>query len=161
MVAEELDGVRHVTECLFSALSSRNAVAAAACYDERAVFSSPIIGEVRGADIESLWHAIFAATRDNALSYAVVDLGLTSARVEGVTTYSLVSSGRSVTSRFNSLLHVRDHRVCRHDDTLDPWAWARMAFGPTGFVFGWSRAWQRHISQDLCTSFDTDPPDGS
>jgi hypothetical protein len=49
MVADELDAVRHVTERLFSALSSRDAGAAGACYDQRAVFSSPIIGEVRGA----------------------------------------------------------------------------------------------------------------
>jgi hypothetical protein len=154
MVTEELASVRDVTECLFSALRSRNAAAAAACYDKAGVFSSPFIGEVRGGALEPLWRAIFAATRDNTLSFTIVDLGLTSARVEGLTTYSLVASGRSVTSMFDSVLHIRDRRVLRHDDTFDAWSWARMAFGPTGLMLGWSKAWQRQIGQDVRASLD-------
>jgi uncharacterized protein len=154
MIAEELDSVRHVTECLFAALRSRNAAAAGAFYDKDAVFSSPVIGDVRGADVRTLWQAIFAATRDNTLSFTIVDLGLTSARVEGLATYSLVASGRPVISEFSSVLHIRDLRVLFHDETFDAWAWARMAFGPTGLMLGWSKAWHRHIAHDVRASID-------
>ena len=68
MIAEELASVRQVTERLFSALRRRDAADVAACYDEDAVFSSPFIGDVRGADVEALWRAMFAATRDSTLS---------------------------------------------------------------------------------------------
>jgi ketosteroid isomerase-like protein len=150
MVAEELASVRQVTECLFSALRRRDAADVAACYDKDAVFSSPFIGDVRGAEVEALWRAIFAATRDSTLSYTIVDLGLTTARVDGIVTFSLVTSGRSVTSRFNSALHIRDLRVVWHDETFDAWAWACMAFGPAGHLLGWSKAWRRRMAQDVC-----------
>lgn len=149
MIAEELASVRQVTDRLFSALRRRDAADVAACYDKDAVFSSPFIGDVRGAEVEALWRAIFAATRDSTLSYTIVDLGLTTARVEGMATFSLVTSGRSVTSRFDSALYIRDQRVVCHDDTFDAWAWACMAFGPTGLILGWSKAWRRRMAQDV------------
>ncbi|MFA5899664.1 MAG: nuclear transport factor 2 family protein [Hyphomicrobium sp.] len=145
MITEELTSVRLVTEGLFLALRRRDATGVAACYDQDAVFSSPIIGDVRGADVEALWRAIFAATCDSTLSFTIVDLGLTSARVEGIAKYSLLASGRSVTSRFNSALHIRDLRVMQHDDNFDAWAWASMALGPTGLLLGWSKAWRRRM----------------
>lgn len=150
MVAEELASVRQVTECLFSALRRRDAADVAACYDKDAVFSSPFISDVRGAEVEALWRAIFAATRDSTLSYTIVDLGLTTARVDGIVTFSLITSGRSVTSRFNSALHIRDLRVVCHDETFDAWAWACMAFGAAGHLLGWSKAWRRRMTQDVC-----------
>lgn len=149
MVAEELASVRKVTERLFSALRHRRAADAAACYDEDALFTSPFIGEVRGPEVEALWRAIFASTRDSTLSYTIVDIGLTTARVEGVATFSLTSSGRSVTGRFNSALSIRDTRVVWHDDTLDAWAWACMAFGPSGLMLGWSKAWRGRMARDV------------
>jgi ketosteroid isomerase-like protein len=150
MITEELASVRRVTECLFLALRRRDATGVAVCYDQDAVFSSPIIGDVRGADVEALWRAIFAATRDSTLSYEIVDLGLTTARVEGMATFSLVASGRSVTSRFNSTLDIRNRRVVCHDETFDAWAWAGMAFGASGHLLGWSKAWRRRMTQDVC-----------
>jgi ketosteroid isomerase-like protein len=149
MIAEELASVRHVTERLFSALRRRDAAGIAACYDEDAVFSSPLIGDVRGTEVEAVWRAIFAKTRESALSFTIVDLGLTTARVEGTVTFSLVASGRSVTSRFNSALHIRDLRVVCHDDHFDAWAWSSMAFGPAGLLLGWSKAWRRRMAEDV------------
>lgn len=149
MIAEELAGVRQVTECLFSALRDRDAAAVAACYDDDAVFSSPFFGDVRAAEVEALWRTVFAATRDRTLSFTIVDLGLTTARVEGIATFSLLGSGRSVTGRFNSALLIRDLRVVYHDDSFDAWAWACMAFGPTGHLLGWSKAWRRRIARDI------------
>lgn len=149
MIAEELASVRQVTERLFSALCRRDAADVAACYDKYAVFSSPFIGDVRGAEVEALWRAIFAATRDSTLSYTIVDLGLTTARVEGMATFSLIASGRTVAGRFNSALHIRDQRVLRHDDTYDAWAWACMAFGTTGHLLGWSKGWRWRRAQNV------------
>ncbi|MCZ7594930.1 MAG: nuclear transport factor 2 family protein [Hyphomicrobium sp.] len=149
MIAEELDGVRQLTERLFSALQRRDAQAAAACYHDDASFSAPIIGEVEGRNVEALWRTIFAATQNSALNFGVVDVGLTTARVEGVLAYSFISSGRGVISRFESVLHIRDQLVVRHEDTFDAWNWARMAFGSEGLMFGWSRTWQRRKGENV------------
>jgi hypothetical protein len=99
--------------------------------------------------LEALWRAIFAATRDSTLNFTIVDLGLTNARVEGIATFSLIASGRSVICRFSSALHIRDQQVICHDDHFDAWAWSSMAFGPAGLLLGWSKAWRRRMAEDV------------
>jgi len=154
MIAEQIDSVRHVTERLFSALQRRDAAAIAACYDKDAIFCTPVLGEVLARDLEALWRAVSSITRAHVLTYAVVDVGLTSARVDGVVTYAFAPSGRVVTSDFSSILQVRDARIVCHEDTFDPWGWARMAYGTRGLMFGWSRAWRRRMQRVMRASLD-------
>jgi ketosteroid isomerase-like protein len=149
MVNEELSRARHLAERLFSALQRRDVEAAIACYHDNATFSAPIVGEVMGPDVRTLWQTIFTVTRNSSLRFEIVDIGLTTAKVEGVVAYSLASTGRSVISRFGSTLHIRDQLVAHHEDTFDAWNWAQMAFGSSGLMFGWSRTWQRRKGENL------------
>jgi len=152
MVSEEIASVRQVTDRLFSTLRCRNPSAIAACYDSAGVFTTPILGDVPAQHLERLWTLFFSRTRDNILTYKLVDAGLVSARVEGRVSYVLLVSGRRVSCPFDSLLHVRDRLIRHHVDSFDPWGWAQMAFGTKGLMLGWSNTWQRRLSNDLRTS---------
>lgn len=141
MVNEELSYVRGLTERLFRALQRQDSEAAAACYHDSATFSAPVVGEVSGQDVKTLWQAVFSRTRNSSLSFTITDVGLTSAKVDGLVTYSLCSSGRPVMHAFSSMLQIRDGLVAHHEDTFDPWGWAQMAYGPVGLMLGWSKIW--------------------
>jgi ketosteroid isomerase-like protein len=149
MVCEEIASVRHATQRLFSALTRRDPAGIVACYDRSGSFSSPIAGDIRRQDLEAFWRSVFKRTRDNELTFAIMDAGLTHARVEGCASYVLLASGRNVSCPFVSMLHVRDGLVRRHVDFFDAWAWAQMAFGASGLVLGWSNTWRRRRCSPL------------
>lgn len=151
MVNEEMACVRALTERLFLALQRRDIEAAAACYHDTAVFSAPVIGVVEGRDVKTLWQAIFSNTSDSSLSFTITDIGVTSAKVEGVVAYSVTSSGRRVIHAFSTILQIRDQLVAFHEDTFDAWDWAKMAYGPAGLLFGWSRLWQLRQGENVRT----------
>jgi len=152
MVNEEIASVRHVTNCLFSALHRRNPSAIAACYDSAGVFTTPILGDVPAQHLERFWMRLFSRTRDHVLKFKIVDAGLVNARVEGRVSYVLLASGRRVSCPFDSMLHVRDRLIRHHVDNFDPWGWAQMAYGTKGLMLGWSNTWQRRLSNNLRSS---------
>lgn len=145
MISDRLRSVRCLTERLFSALQRREPEAIAACYEANAIFRAPILGDVLAHNLGPLWRAVFSSTRENALAYTIVDVGLISARVEGVASYVLVFSDRAVTTKFVATLRIRDLRIVYHEDNFDPWLWAQMAYGTRGLALGWSKAWQRRM----------------
>ncbi len=152
MVNEEIAAVRQVTNRLFSAIHRHDSSTIVACYDSTGVFAAPLLGEVPAEHLERFWRRVFSTTRDHVLTFRIVDVGLVNARVQGRVSYVLLASGRRVTCRFDSMLHVRDRLIRHHVDSFDAWGWAHMAYGTKGLMLGWSNTWQRRLSDDLRTS---------
>jgi hypothetical protein len=62
--------------------------------------------------------------------------------------YTFSQTGRFVHNRIDATFAFRDGKITRHTDRFDLHAWAAMALGIQGRLFGWLPAMQRAVRRN-------------
>lgn len=52
--------------------------------------------------------------------------------------YVLSLTGRPIHNKITGRFLIRDGKIMEHSDVADYWKWTRMAFGISGWLFGWT-----------------------
>lgn len=131
-----------------------------ACYHEDIAFSDPIFPLLKGKDAGAMWHMLITALQKNKgdwkLECSNIQVSETegSCRWEAHYTFSL--TGRKVHNIISARFIFKEGKIIQHDDFFDFYRWARMAFGMTGLLIGWTKFFKqkiKHKSKERLASF--------
>lgn len=128
---------RELIERFYAAFAQRDWQGMVACCHPRIHYSDESY-DLRGERVGLLWQ--MHCTSDADLRIELIDVDADDlwgcARWERHTTN--LDTGRPVHQRIDAEFAFRDGLIARHVDSFDFWTWSRQAFGPRGWLMGWS-----------------------
>ncbi len=129
----------------YEAFARKDAGAMAACYHPEATFEDPAFGPLDRAGACAMWTMLLGRSTDLTVTHRVLRASTTSAEVAWEARYTFTRTGRPVVNRIKASLTFRDGLILVHRDRFLFWAWARQAFGPSGWLLGWTPWFQRRV----------------
>ncbi len=134
-----------LVEQFYTAFQQRDYRSMAAAYHSAATFRDEAFDLKSGKEIAAMWHMLCAGGRDLRVEYRDVraDEKRGSAHWEAYYTFS--RTGRPVHNIIESTFEFQAGKVIRQVDTFSFWRWSRQAFGPTGWLLGWTSFLQNKV----------------
>jgi ketosteroid isomerase-like protein len=127
-----------VADRFYRSFSAKDPEAMAACYAGDVVFSDPVFGTLRGAEVGDMWRMLIAGSGDLVVEHDVVFSDDQSARVDWTAHYTFSPTGRQVTNRISASMSIRNDEIFQHHDRFSMYRWSAQALGPIGRLAGWS-----------------------
>ena len=122
----------------YEAFTRRDAVAMAACYHPEATFEDPAFGPLNRADVCAMWAMLLGRSADLAVTHRITAATEQTVTAHWEARYTFTRTGRPVLNRIEATFTLEDGLIRTHRDQFSFWAWARQAFGPAGFLLGWT-----------------------
>jgi ketosteroid isomerase-like protein len=135
-------------EVFYTAFARRDAEGMIACYAPDVEFSDPVFPLLRGEDAFAMWRMLVGRSMDLRVEAGGIDAGDTSGRAHWEAYYTFSQTGRKVHNRVDATFAFREGKIVRHADRFDLAAWAGMALGVKGKLFGWLSPVQRAIREN-------------
>jgi ketosteroid isomerase-like protein len=135
----------HTIESFYSCFGRRDAEGLVACYAPDAEFSDPVFPILRGEEVFAMWRMLVARATDIRIEASGIAADDTTGRAHWEAFYTFSPTGRAVHNRIDASFVFRDGKIARHADRFDLHAWAAMALGTKGRLFGWLPPLQRAI----------------
>jgi ketosteroid isomerase-like protein len=123
-------------EVFYTAFARRDAQGMIACYAPDVAFSDPVFPLLRGEEAFAMWRMLVGRASDLRVEASGIDADDTSGRAHWEAHYTFSRTGRSVHNRIDASFTFRYGKIVRHTDRFDLAAWAAMALGVPGKLFG-------------------------
>lgn len=124
-----------------------------ACYHRDVIFADPVFPDLKGKEAGAMWTMLVDTLKKNRADWKLEfkDVQATdtegSCRWEAHYTFSL--TGRKIHNIIDAKFRFREGRIVQHTDTFDFYRWARMAFGPTGVLLGWTSFFRKKLQRTI------------
>jgi len=69
-----------------------------------------------------------------------------------VATYNFSKTNRRVVNKIYAEFIFQDGLIIKHTDSFDVWKWSKQAFGPTGYLLGWTGFFHNKIQEQALLS---------
>lgn len=146
-----MSDTRAVVEQFYAALARRDAESMAACYSDDAVFTDPVFGELRGGAVRDMWRMLLGRSSGDMTIEARFLGGAsdgTTQQMLAKIAYTFSRTGNRVVNEIATWMKLRDGRIVQQVDDFDFFAWARQAFGVTGWLIGWTPWFRRKVQRE-------------
>jgi ketosteroid isomerase-like protein len=121
----------------YEAFARKDAAGMATCYHPSATFEDPAFGPLDREAACAMWTMLLSRSSDLAVTHQILGQEGPSVQARWEARYTFVRTGRPVLNRIEATFILEDGLILRHRDHFPFWAWARQAFGLTGFLLGW------------------------
>lgn len=134
----------------YTAFAARDLDGMLAVYHPEIVFSDPVFGQLKGAEVGAMWAMLLKASEGRQLDITHHDvrvqnsLGL--ARWEA--RYQLAATGGRIHNRITARFGFRDGLIAEHHDSFDPARWSGMAVPVWGTLLG-GQPWFQGLLQGM------------
>jgi ketosteroid isomerase-like protein len=98
-----------------------------------------------GDEAFAMWRMLAGRAADLRIEASAIDADDATGRAHWDAFYTFSQTGRPVHNRVDATFAFRDGKIARHEDRFDLHAWAGMALGVPGKLFGWASPMQRGI----------------
>ena len=146
-----MSDTRALVERFYAAMARRDAESMAACYSDDAVFTDPVFGELRNGAVRDMWRMLLGRSSGD-MTIEVTYLGSagdgTTQQVLARISYTFSRTGNRVVNEIATWMKFRDGRIVQQVDDFDFFAWARQAFGATGWLAGWMPWFRRKVQRE-------------
>ncbi len=139
----------------YTAFKNSDADAMVACYHPDVEFSDPVFPGLKGKRAKAMWSFLCQRKADPASRW------FENVRISGdqgfahwEAKYPFPLNGRPVHNKIDATFTFKDGKIVRHADHFDFWAWSRMAFGPVGWLLGWTPFFQKAVQKKLGLRLD-------
>lgn len=112
--------------------------AMAACYHPDATFSDEVFNLKNGKEAAAMWHMLCESGKDLRIEFGDVKADAQTGRAHWEAYYTFSRTGRKVHNVIEARFEFQDGKIIRHVDRFPFWRWAQQAFGPTGWLLGWT-----------------------
>ena len=135
---------RTLVQKFYSSFAHHDAKGMAECYHEQVEFSDPGFGALKGKEVSFMWQMLVErGGTDLVIIYSNVKADDEHGSAYWEAIYNFSKQQRKVHNQVVANFEFQDGLIKKHTDAFDFWRWARMALGPVGVAFGWSRFFQR------------------
>ena len=135
-------------ETFYTCFGKRDAEGMIACYAPDVEFSDPVFPVLKGEEAFSMWRMLTGRSADLRLEVSGIAGDDTSGRAHWEAYYTFSQTGGKVHNRIDATFTFRDGKIVRHVDRFDLHAWAGMALGLPGKLFGWLPPMQNKIRKN-------------
>ena len=119
------------------------------CYHPDIHFSDPAFPSLHGKMAGAMWAMLIENLKKSKdgwrLEFSNIQATDTAGSCHWEADYTLSTTGRRVHNIIESSFQFQDGLIIRHVDTFNFYRWARMAFGITGIILGWTPFFQRKV----------------
>lgn len=138
----------------YTAFQNRDAETMAACYHPDVTFSDPVFIGLKGERARNMWRMLCSSARDLNVSTRDIQADDATGQAHWDAAYTFSKTGRSVLNQIDARFTFKDGLILAHQDTFDLWAWASMALGLPGKLFGWAPPMQNAIRKTALKGLD-------
>jgi ketosteroid isomerase-like protein len=135
-------------ETFYTCFGKRDAEGMIACYAPDVEFSDPVFPALEGEEAFAMWRMLTGRSADLRLEVSGIAGDDTSGRAHWEAYYTVSQTGGKVHNRIDATFTFRDGKIVRHVDRFDLHAWAGMALGLPGKLFGWLPPMQNKIRKN-------------
>ncbi len=135
----------HTLETFYTCFGRRDPEGMIACYAPDVEFSDPVFPSLRGEEAFAMWRMLAARATDLRIEASGIAADDATGHAHWEAYYTFSQTGRLVHNRIDATFAFREGKIVRHADRFDLRAWAAMALGLKGQLFGWVPAVQRAI----------------
>jgi ketosteroid isomerase-like protein len=132
-------------ESFYTCFGRRDADGMNAFYAPDVEFSDPVFPHLRGDEARAMWRMLAGRAVDLRIEASAISADDTTGHAHWDAYYTFSQTGRKVHNQVDASFVFRDGKIARHKDTFDLHAWAGMALGLPGKLFGWSPPMQASI----------------
>jgi ketosteroid isomerase-like protein len=117
----------------YESFDAHDGEAMAACYAPDARFEDPAFGELRGAEVGSMWRMLTGRAADLRVELHEHQAEGDRGSAHWIARYTF-STGRPVVNDIEASFRFEDGLIAEHVDRFDFGRWARQALGPMGIA---------------------------
>ncbi|MCU0397738.1 MAG: nuclear transport factor 2 family protein [Cyclobacteriaceae bacterium] len=133
----------------YTCFQQLDAVGMKACYHDDASFSDPVFPSLKGKEISAMWSMLIDSLKMNPVTWNVSVSNIRANDHHGScrweADYVFSPTGRTVHNVIDARFEFLDGKIRVHHDSFDLYKWARMAFGFTGVLLGWSGMFRNKV----------------
>jgi ketosteroid isomerase-like protein len=112
------------------------------CYHPNIQFSDPVFPSLQGKEAGAMWAMLIGNLGKNKDGWRLECRSVQATETEGSchweAYYTFSATGRQVHNIIDACFVFQDGLIVQHTDSFDFYRWARMAFGWTGILLGWT-----------------------
>lgn len=137
----------------YTAFANSDAKTMSECYHPKVQFSDPAFGLLKGNQVSKMWEMLLLKSKGNIkIEFSDVKADEFSGTAKWVATYNFSKTNRNVINRITAEFTFQDGLIIKHIDCFDVWKWSRQAFGPAGYLLGWTSFFQKKIQEQALLS---------
>ena len=140
-------------QVFYESFKTLNAEGMQKCYHSDVHFSDPVFPSLKGSEAGAMWAMLIENLKKSNNSWALEFSEITANDAEGTchweAHYTLSATGRKVHNIIDAKFLFKDGLIIRHVDRFDFYRWARLGFGTTGTVIGWTPFFRKIVQNKV------------
>jgi hypothetical protein len=112
------------------------------CYHADIQFSDPAFPSLKGKEVGAMWSMLLENLKKGKdpwlLEFSNVQADDAKGSCHWEAHYTLSTTGKRIHNIIESIFEFKDGLIIRQVDDFDFYRWAKMAFGTTGLLLGWT-----------------------
>ncbi|RKR05320.1 SnoaL-like protein [Flavobacterium sp. 90] len=137
----------------YTAFANADAKTMAECYHPKVHFIDPAFGLLKEEQVSKMWEMLLIKSKGNLkIEFSNVKADEFIGSANWVATYNFSKTNRNVVNRIAAEFSFQDGLIIKHTDSFDVWKWSKQAFGPTGYLLGWTGFFQKKVQQQALSS---------
>jgi hypothetical protein len=123
------------------------------CYHPEAHFTDPVFPSLKGKEAGAMWAMLIENLKKSKnpwlLEYSQVKANDATGSCHWEAHYTLSTTGRKVHNIIEATFQFKDGLIVRHVDQFDFYRWARLGFGITGALIGWTPFFKNKVQNKV------------
>ncbi|WP_281233432.1 nuclear transport factor 2 family protein [Flavobacterium gelatinilyticum] len=137
----------------YTAFANSDAKTMASCYHPKIHFIDPAFGLLKEEQAAQMWEMLLSKSKGNIkIEFSDVTADEVSGSAKWTATYNFSKTNRKVTNKVTAQFLFQDGLIIRHTDHFDVWKWSKQAFGPMGYLLGWTGFFHKKIQEQALLS---------
>lgn len=137
----------------YTAFANSDFKTMAECYHPKIHFIDPAFGLLKEEQVLKMWEMLLIRSKGNIkIEFFDVKADEFTGSGKWVAAYNFSKTNRNVTNRVSAEFVFQDGLIIKHTDNFDVWKWSKQAFGPTGYLLGWTGFFHKKIQEQALLS---------
>ena len=116
-------------------------------YAKGVTFKDPAFGTLVGSDAMNMWKMLCGNAKDLKVTFEIRNVFDNKVEAYWEANYTFSKTGRRVHNKVNATFTFLDGQIISHTDHFNLWVWSQQALGLSGWLLGWSGAFQKKFQK--------------
>ncbi|MFQ6599616.1 nuclear transport factor 2 family protein [Flavobacterium sp. C3NV] len=137
----------------YTAFANADAKTMSECYHPKIHFIDPAFGLLKEDQVSKMWEMLILKSKGNIkIEFSDVKADDFTGSAIWKATYNFSKTNRKVINTIAAEFAFQDGLIIKHTDNFDVWKWSKQAFGPMGYLLGWTGFFQKKIQDQALLS---------
>jgi hypothetical protein len=146
-------------ESFYTSFQNLDAAGMKKCYHPDVQFSDPAFPNLKGDQAGAMWTMLIGNLRKGSqpwkLDFSNIQASDTDGSCHWEAHYTLSSTGKKVHNIIEAKFRFKNDLIIIHTDTFNFYRWARMGFGFTGILMGWTPFFRKKVQARVKNLLDS------